>query len=85
MKSRRLERIPLKYRKEIEPELRALVGSLQRRREKLGLTQEAFAELLDISVKTLQFIEQGRRFPSLPMLFYIAKHLRLTVSTKEVD
>lgn len=33
-------------------------------RERLGLTQEAFARLLCISVKTLQNWEQGRREPT---------------------
>jgi putative transcriptional regulator len=33
-------------------------------RERLGLTQEAFARLLCVSVKTLQNWEQGRREPN---------------------
>jgi putative transcriptional regulator len=33
-------------------------------RERLGLTQEAFARLLCISAKTLQNWEQGRREPT---------------------
>jgi len=28
---------------------------------------------------TLQFIEQGRRYPSLPMLFYIADRLGIEI------
>lgn len=33
-------------------------------REKLGLSQSRFAELLGVSVRTLQDWEQGRRTPS---------------------
>lgn len=33
-------------------------------REKTGLTQSRFAELLGVSVRTLQDWEQGRRVPS---------------------
>ena len=33
-------------------------------REKTGLSQARFAELLGVSVRTLQDWEQGRRFPS---------------------
>lgn len=77
MRSRRLDRIPTKHRKEVEAKIRTLLGTLQSQRERQGLTQERLAELLDISVRTLQFIEQGRRFPSLPMLFYILKTLKI--------
>ena len=33
-------------------------------REKVGLSQARFAELLGVSVRTLQDWEQGRRYPS---------------------
>lgn len=53
-----------------EPDPRAI-------RERLGLTQEAFAAALCISVKTLRNWEQGRREPSGPamrLLQIAAKH-----------
>lgn len=43
------------------------------------MTQEMLAEALHISPMTLQFIEQGRRFPSLPMLFYVLEFLEIEV------
>ncbi|MGK5088123.1 helix-turn-helix transcriptional regulator [Bdellovibrionota bacterium FG-2] len=67
--------MPAKSRKEVEWQIRGLLALIQKRREKLGMTQEEFAEKLDISARTLQFIEQGRRFPSLPMLFHLLKTL----------
>jgi len=53
-----------------EPDPRAI-------RERLALTQERFAELLCISVKTLRNWEQGRRDPSGPamrLLQIVDKH-----------
>ncbi len=40
-----------------------------------NMTQEAFAEKLDISPKTLSAIENGRRFVSAEMLDRIITHL----------
>ena len=40
------------------------VPSVTRVREKTGLSQSRFAELLGVSVRTLQEWEQGRRAPS---------------------
>jgi putative transcriptional regulator len=40
------------------------VPDIAKTREKTGLTQVRFAELLGVSVRTLQDWEQGRRAPS---------------------
>lgn len=40
------------------------VPDVAKTREKTGLTQARFAELLGVSVRTLQDWEQGRRAPS---------------------
>lgn len=40
------------------------VPSISETREKTGLSQSRFAELLGVSVRTLQNWEQGRRRPS---------------------
>jgi transcriptional regulator with XRE-family HTH domain len=44
-----------------------------------GMTQERFAELLDISVDFLSLIERGRNAPSFETLDKIAKRLRISV------
>ena len=82
MDTKRLERVPVKYRKQVRQRLTELSKTIQARRESLGLTQEELAEQLDISVITLQFIEQRRRYPSLPMLFYICSFLNLELQLK---
>lgn len=64
------ERAPARVSFVGEPDPRAI-------RECLGLTQEAFAAALCISVKTLRNWEQGRREPSGPamrLLQIAAKH-----------
>ena len=44
------------------------------------MTQERFAETLDISVDFLSLIERGRNAPSFETLDKIAKRLRMSVS-----
>ena len=46
-------------------------------RLKKGMTQERFAELLDISVDFLSLIERGRNAPSFETLEKMAKRLRV--------
>jgi len=60
------------------PTLRKRFGQriLAIRREK-GMTQERFAEVLDISVDFLSLIERGRNVPSFETLERMAKRLRM--------
>ena len=44
------------------------------------MTQERFAEMLDISVDFLSLIERGRNAPSFETLEKIAKRLRVSVA-----
>ncbi len=44
------------------------------------MTQEQFAETLDVSVDFLSLIERGRNAPSFETLDKIAKRLRMPVS-----
>jgi transcriptional regulator with XRE-family HTH domain len=45
-----------------------------------GMTQERFAETLDISVDFLSLIERGRNAPSFETLDKISKRLRVPVA-----
>ena len=49
-------------------------------REQRRLTQEQFAETLDLSVDFLSLIERGRNAPSFETLDRIAKRLRMSVT-----
>lgn len=75
----RLEKVPPKYRKAVEAQLKNISVVIQSRRKEMGLTQEQLAESLDLAVMTIQFIEQQQRYPSLPVLFYICKALDIPV------
>jgi transcriptional regulator with XRE-family HTH domain len=46
--------------------------NISRYRNQLGLTQDRFSELLEISVKHLSDIERGKVFPSANLLLRIA-------------
>jgi transcriptional regulator with XRE-family HTH domain len=49
-------------------------------RAERGMTQERFAETLDISVDFLSLIERGRNAPSFETLDRIAKRLKVSVA-----
>ncbi len=76
-KRKRFEKIPKKYLSYVENQLDSLGTKIRARREEMGLTQQELAEKLELAVMTIQFIEQGRRYPSLPLLFYICKALKI--------
>lgn len=52
---------------------------IQKLRKELGLTQEEFAEKLNISRTHIGHIEQGRKSPSIKLMEKIAKTLRVKV------
>jgi len=79
---RRVDRIPHKFRKQVEAKLEALPELIRRRREEMDLTQEGLAEVLEVSIETMKAIEGGRRYPSLPMLFYLCLYLGIDVNFK---
>ena len=68
-----LDRVPPRWRKDVLADLEMIADRIQKRRVALNLTQEAAAENLNIAPTTLQYIEQRRKFPSLPMLLYICR------------
>ncbi len=75
--SSRVEKLPYKHRKFVESQLNRISTTVQEKREKAGITQEELAERLEVSAMTIQFIEQRRRFPSLPVLFSLCKELEI--------
>jgi transcriptional regulator with XRE-family HTH domain len=57
----------------------ALGKKIRDYRKKLGLTQEMLAEKSGLSSKYIQFIENGRRRPSLKVVYKIARILEVDV------
>ena len=82
MDKKRREKFPAPYRKSIERTFNSISELVQTNREQIAFTQEELAEKLGVSVMTLQFIEQRRRYPSLPMLIYICDYLGLDIQIK---
>ena len=60
-------------------DMRALGESIRAARMRKGLTQEALAELLDITPIHLKNMESSRRNPSVPLLFALMELLDLSV------
>lgn len=60
-------------------EIRALGEAIRAARMRKGLTQEALAELLDITPIHLKNIESARRKPSVPLLFALMELLGFSV------
>ncbi len=52
---------------------------IQKLRKEIGLTQEEFAEKLNISRTHIGHIEQGRKSPSLKLMEKIARVLKVKV------
>jgi len=50
---------------------------IKKYRRKLGLTQEQLAEEVGLSQKYIQFIENGKRRPSLTVLYKISQKLNI--------
>lgn len=73
----RLAKIPKEYRHVVERDLVYVAKRISEKRRKLKLTQEALAEKTNLSAKTIQAIEQGKRTASLEALLLIAHVLRL--------
>lgn len=50
-------------------------------RQKLGLTQEQLANLVDVRRETIVFLEQGKYNPSLKLAHDVAKTLKTSIDT----
>lgn len=57
---------------------------IKEKREQLDLTQKELAEKLDISIKTIQAIEQGRRKPGQLLTISLFKVLKIPISKLEI-
>lgn len=77
--SKALQKLPVKARERVQKRLHEISSLIQHKREMKGLTQEELAEELGLSSMTISFIEQGRRYPSLAMLFIICDYLKIEV------
>ncbi len=60
------------------------ISPIAKARHKIGLTQSEFAKLLDVSLRTLQEWEQGRRQPSGAAKSLIAIAIKRPEILKEV-
>ena len=48
-------------------------------REKIGITQEALAEKVDVTRQTILFLEKGKYNPSLRLAYKISRHLNARI------
>lgn len=53
----------------VKSSVRRISGKIRKLRIEKGLSQERLAELAEVSLSTIRFIELNQRSPSLPMLF----------------
>lgn len=82
MDTKRVDRIPAKYKDAVRKQLEALSTMVRDKREGSDLTQEELAEDLGIDPQTISYIEQKRRYPSLPLLFTICARLGIKIQFK---
>ncbi|MCW4010128.1 MAG: helix-turn-helix transcriptional regulator [Candidatus Bathyarchaeota archaeon] len=52
---------------------------MKEHREKLGITQEALAEKVDVSRQTILFLEKGKYNPSLRLAYRVSRVLNATI------
>lgn len=52
---------------------------IKKYRKENGLTQQELAEKIDMSTKYIQFIETGKRKPSLKTIYKIVKALKIKI------
>lgn len=52
--------------------------NIRKRREELGIKQDTFAEMVDISASYMGAIERGEKFPSLSVFIQITNALKIS-------
>ena len=62
-------------RKQPNPDAEALGAIVRRLRTKKGLTQEGLAELADLNVSYIGFLERGENVPTLTIVLNLARAL----------
>ncbi|MBN1153008.1 MAG: helix-turn-helix transcriptional regulator [Dehalococcoidia bacterium] len=70
----------MKRRKPIPPHRAQLGAALRAQRLKLGLSQEALAEIVDCHRNFVGRLERGEQNPTVDMLVRLAKALRCSVA-----
>lgn len=80
--NKRLDKVPKEYKESVKTDLSAIAVKIKKKRQAKGLTQEQFAEAINIEATTLQAIEQERGRPSLELLLTIAKALEMKIVIK---
>lgn len=76
----------MKKRNIVHNEKSEIGNILKKRRETLSLLQPQLSEISGVSVRTIQFVEQGKGNPSLDTLIKItdALGLRIKIGLKEI-
>jgi transcriptional regulator with XRE-family HTH domain len=64
-------------RKEPNPDAEAFGAIIRRLRTKRGLTQEKLAELADLNVSYIGFLERGENVPTLTIVLNLARALEV--------
>ena len=65
--------------------VRAFAEVLRRRRRAGGMSQETLAELADVSVRTISFLENSQRQPTLTIIAALSRGLGISISEFAAD
>lgn len=77
--NKRIKKIPNQYQGKVKKIMADLMDTIIEERNKRLMSQEAFAEKLNLSVKTYQGYEQGLRKPSFETLILMLVVLDLDI------
>jgi putative transcriptional regulator len=54
-------------------------NEIKKRRQELGITQEALADRVGVRRETIVFLEQGKYNPSLKLALNVARELKMPI------
>ena len=66
--NKRLKKVPIQYQSKVRKTISDLIESVIQERTRRKISQDKFAEMLNLSYKTYQAYEQGSRKPSVETL-----------------